>query len=370
MPRSLPARDLLLDLAIGAGLTIYLTAATSLDGGNAGWEIARDLAEGLAVACRRVWTLPALAVVMVVTAFNDLATWPYPLGLAIMLYTLAAEGYARHRVWLSAALGALVLLVPWPSTEEITWAVMIYLVPEMLLFSVAPVLFGLYAHELSQRAATNERQRKLEAERVREDERNRLANEIHDVVAHRVSLMVVHTGALKLAATDEKTRRTADLVRSSGRLALEELRELVRVLRSEESPPLQPMASLDKVEALVEEARGAGQEVRFVETGVRRKLPSTVERTAYRVVQESLTNTRKHASGAKVQVRLTWWDSRLEIEVANSPVVVEETGFPEGGHGLRSLRERVGLVSGNFTAGQTSDGGWAVHAFLPYGGGS
>jgi signal transduction histidine kinase len=370
LPRSLPVRDLLLDLAIGVGLTVYLTAATSMDGGNASWELARDLAEGLAVAFRRMWTLPALAVVMVVTAFNDLATWPYPLGLAIMLFTLAAEGYARHRVWISAALGALLLLVPWPASQEITWAVMVYLVPEMLLFSVAPVLFGLYAYELSQRAATNQRQRKLEEERIRAEERNRLANEIHDVVAHRVSLMVVHTGALKLAATDEKTRRTADLVRSSGRLALEELRELVGVLRSEETPPLQPMASLDKLASLVDEARAAGQLVALVEIGVPRKLPSIVERTAYRVVQESLTNVRKHAPGARVQVRLTWWDSRLEIEVSNAPVVVEETAFPEGGHGLRSLRERVGLVSGNFTAGQTSDGGWAVHAFLPYGGGS
>jgi signal transduction histidine kinase len=273
-------------------------------------------------------------------------------------------------VWISAALGAVLLLVPLPSDQVVTGPVMVYLVPEMLLFSVAPVLFGLYAHELSQRAETNERQRKLEAERIRAEERNKLANEIHDVVAHRVSLMVVHTGALKLAATDEKTRRTADLVRSSGRLALEELRELVGVLRSEGSPPLEPMASLDKLAVLVEEARGAGQLVEFTQTGEARKLPSIVERTAYRVVQESLTNVRKHAAGARVRIHLTWLESRLDIEVANGAVGMKASGFPESGHGLRSLRERVGLVAGTFMAGPARDGGWAVHASLPYGGGS
>jgi signal transduction histidine kinase len=370
LPRSLPTRDLMLDLTIGVGLTVYLTAATSIEGGDANWEIVRDLTEGLAVTVRRIWTLPALGAVMVVTAFNDLATWPYPLGLAIMLYTIAAEGFARRRVWLSAALGAILLLVPWPSSDEISGPVLIYLVPEMLLFSVAPVLFGLYANELSRRADTNERQQKLEAERIRAEERNRLANEIHDVVAHRVSLMVVHTGALKLAATDEKTRRTADLVRSSGRMALEELRELVGVLRSEDSAPLEPMATLDKLIPLIDEARTAGQFIVFSQSGEPRKLSSIVERTAFRVVQESLTNARKHAAGSRVQIHLTWLESGLDIEVTNSAVGTKASGFPKSGHGLHSLRERVSLVSGTFSAGPAGDGGWTVRASLPYGGGS
>jgi signal transduction histidine kinase len=233
------------------------------------------------------------------------------------------------------------------------------------------VLFGLYANELSRRAETNERQQKLEAERIRAEERNRLANEIHDVVAHRVSLMVVHTGALKLAATDEKTRKTADLVRSSGRMALEELRELVGVLRSEESAsPLEPTANLDKLVPLIDEARAAGQFIAFSQSGEARKLSSIVERTAYRVVQESLTNARKHAAGSRVRVHLTWTESGLDIEVSNGAVGTKALGFPKSGHGLRSLRERVSLVSGSFSAGPAADGGWAVHASLPYGGGS
>lgn len=375
LPRSIRSSALLLDLAIGAGLTVYLIAATSLSGIEYGWEFGRDLIEGVAVAIRRVWTIPALAAVMVVTAFNDLTTWPYPLGLAIMLYTVAAEDFPRWFCWAAAALGALILLLPWPSNQGVSWTVMIYLVPEMLLFTVAPVLVGLYSKArqtlmiaLSQRAVDADRRRRLEAERVRADERNRLANEIHDVVAHRVSLMVVHTGALKLAATDDQTRETADLVRSSGRLALEELRELVGVLRSDESAPLAPTATLANLPTLIGESRAVGTKVDFLSTGTTRKLATTVERTGYRVVQESLTNARKHAPGAAVVVEVGWEASTLDIRVANGPPDGPVSGFPESGHGLASLGERVGLVAGTFEAGPTEDGGWAVHASLPYGG--
>ncbi len=370
LPRRLPARDLLLDLAIGAGLTVYLMAAASLEGNNAHWEVTRDVAEGIAVALRRVWTVPALIAVIVITAFNDLNNWPYPLGLAIMIFTLAYQRAGKWLAWAGAGIGAALLLLPWPTDDRLSSGVLIYLIPEVLLFSLVPVLAGLYARSLSQRAADTERRQRLEEQRVRAEERNRLANEIHDVVAHRVSLMVVHTGALKLAATDEKTRKTADLVRSLGRLALEELRDVVGVLRSGQTPPLQPMASLGNLETLVEEERAAGQRVDFVQVGQERKLASTVERTAYRVVQESLTNARKHAPGSAVMVRLTWLTSTLEIEVRNGKATAKSAGLPEGGHGLRSLRERVGLVAGKLRAGPAGDGGWAVNVSLPYGGDS
>lgn len=370
LPRRLPSRDLLLDLVIGVGLTVYLMAATSLDPTSERWETTRDVIEGVAVSLRRVWTVPALISVLLVTALNDLTTWPYPLGLAIMLFTVAVHRQLARVAWAGSAVGAFVLLLPWPSDAKLTSGLLVYLVPEVLLFSVAPVLVGFYVRALFHRAAESQRRQALEAQRVRAEERNRLANEIHDVVAHRVSLMVVHTGALKLAATDEKTRRTADLVRSLGRQALEELREVVGVLRSEEAAPLRPMASLDKIAALVHEEREAGQRVEFVQVGQERKLSSIVERTAYRIVQESLTNARKHAPGAMVMVRLAWRESTLEIEVRNGKASAKNVGLPKGGYGLNSLRERVDLVAGQLRAGPAGDGGWAVTASLPYGGGS
>jgi signal transduction histidine kinase len=354
---------------------VYLIAATVITKDGWVWEILRDMFEGLAVAFRRIWTIPATILVLIATGYNDLAVWPYPLGVAIMLYTIASSDYPKWLAWVTAGVGVFFLILPWPSTIELTRDLAIYLVPEMMLFSVAPVALGLYTRErqrlistMQAREADAERQAKLEAARVRAEERSRLANEIHDVVAHSVSLMIVHTGALKLAATDERTRQIADLVRSSGHVALEELREVVSVLRTEDNAPLGPAPTLENLEALIEESRRTGLHIDFRTLGVPRKVSGSVERTAFRVVQESLTNIFKHAPGAAVRVDLTWHPSRLDISVRNDPPQQAPMNLPESGHGLRSLRERVGLLSGDFQAGPTNEGGWRVFASLPTGG--
>jgi signal transduction histidine kinase len=376
-PRRLPKYSLLLDLCIGAGLMAYLVTATAVTG-NEGWvwEIARDVLRGIAISLRRVWTIPATMIVLVAAGYNELTVWPYPLGVAVMLYTIAASDYPKWLAWAAAAVAVFFLLLPWPSEVELSADLAFYLVPEVLLFTVAPVAFGLYARErqrliavLQAREADAARQAKLEAERVRADERNRLANEIHDVVAHSVSLMIVHTGALKLAATDERTREVADLVRTSGHVALQEMREMVSVLRTEDNAPLGPVPTLDNLEPLIEESRSAGFYVDFQTSGVPRKVSGSVERTAFRVVQESLTNILKHAPGAAAQVDLTWRLSRLDITVRNDPPQRPPMDLPQSGHGLRSLRERVSLLSGDFQAGPTNEGGWRVYASLPIGGG-
>lgn len=355
---------------------VYLIAATVITKDGWVWDIGRDVCEGMAVALRRMWTIPATIVVLAATGYNDLAVWPYPLGVAIMLYTLAASDFPKWLAWVMSGIGVFFLILPWPSTIELSRDLAIYLVPEMLLFSVAPVALGLYTRErqrlivaMQAREADAARQAKLEAERVRGEERNRLANEIHDVVAHSVSLMIVHTGALKLAANDERTRQIADLVRSSGHVALQELREVVSVLRTDDSAPLGPAPTLTNLEPLIEESRSAGLQVDFQTLGVPRKVSGSVQRTAFRVVQESLTNIHKHAPGAAARVDVTWQQSRLDILVRNDPTQHAPMDLPESGHGLRSLRERVSLLSGDFQAGPTNEGGWRVHASLPIGGG-
>lgn len=374
--RRLPRRSLLLDLCIGLGLMVYLGSATVITRDGTAMETMRDVAEGVAVAVRRVWTIPATIVVLLATGYNDLAVWPYPLSLAIMLYTLAASDFPKRLAWVTAGIGVFLLLLPWPSEIELSRDLAIYLVPEMLLFSIAPVAFGLYVRErqrliatMQAREADARRQARLEAERVRAEERNRLANEIHDVVAHSISLMIVHTGALKLAATDERTRQIADLVRSSGHAALEELREVVSVLRTEDNAPLGPSPSLSNIGALVQESRAAGISIELQTHGVPRKVPGSVERTAFRVVQESLTNIHKHAPGATARVDLVWRPSRLDIIVRNDRPRRPPMLLPESGFGLHSLRERVSLLSGDFQAGPTAEGGWRVYASLPIGGG-
>ncbi|HEX6685927.1 MAG TPA: histidine kinase [Candidatus Limnocylindrales bacterium] len=355
---------------------VYLISATVLAEDGWGWEVLRDVCEGMAVAVRRIWTVPATVAVLAATGYNDLAIWPYPLGVAVMLYTIAASDYPQWLAWTAAGVGVFFLLLPWPSSIDLSTGLAIYLVPEMLLFSAAPVLFGLYTKErqrligtMQERESDERRRAELEAERVRADERSRLANEIHDVVAHSISLMIVHTGAMKLSATDERTRQMADLVRSAGHVALEELREVVGVLRMDDSAPLGPAPNLANIEALIDESRSAGAYVDFQVLGTPRKVSGSVERTAYRVVQESLTNLHKHAPGAPARVDIAWRPSRLDISVRNDPPSGAPMHLPESGHGLQSLRERVDLLSGQFEAGPTSEGGWRVYASLPTTGG-
>ncbi|WP_117213599.1 sensor histidine kinase [Allorhizocola rhizosphaerae] len=238
-------------------------------------------------------------------------------------------------------------------------------------------MFGLYTRQrqdlinsLRAQSETVLRQRSLEAERIRADERSRLANEIHDVVAHSVSLMVVHAGTLKLAATDARTRDIADRIRNAGRMALEELRDLVGVLRRGDVAPLSPAPSLANLGGLIEESRTAGTQIEFIVEGTPRKVSGAVERTAYRVVQEALTNARKHAAGAPVRVEVIWQPSCLDVTVRNGPPVRPAAPeFPHSGYGLESLRERVNLLSGGFNSGPTDEGGWSVNASLPTGGG-
>jgi hypothetical protein len=155
-PRGLPKYSLLLDLFIGAGLMVYLLSATAITKDGWAWESVRDICEGVAVAFRRMWTVPATIVVLAATGYNDLAVWPYPLGVAIMLYTIAASDLPKWLAWVAAGIGVFFLILPWPSRIELPREIAIYLVPEMLLFSVAPVALGLYARERQRLIATLE----------------------------------------------------------------------------------------------------------------------------------------------------------------------------------------------------------------------
>lgn len=376
LPRKLPWRSALFDVGFAAILMSYLL----LTAGRADFEFHEplwvDLLEGVAVAVRRMWTVPAAAAMLVVAGTSEVAHWPYPLGVGVLVFTVAAMRLSR---WISlgyATVAALLLIIPSPYAELArSWEAWSQITPEALLLTSVPLFAGLYSQQrqnlidsLRVQAKHSERQRRLEAERIRADERSKLANEIHDVVAHSVSLMIVHSGALKLAATDQRTREIADMVRSSGRLALEELRDLVGVLRQGDMAPLGPAPNLANLDALVDESRMAGSVVMVHSRGTPQKVSGAVERTAYRVVQEALTNTRKHAPGAPVRIDLTWYPSSLDISVRNDPPSGKAPEFPEGGHGIESLRERVSLLSGQFNAGPTAEGGWRVYASLPTGG--
>ena len=283
---------------------------------------------------------------------------------------LAAYGpfyYRRDRRAAFAAVGTLTLIVArvWePSASVITTGV--------LRTAVGPLL-ALYftaRHEVLQglrdRAERAEQQRHLLAEQARAEERARLAGEMHDVVTHRVSLMVLQAGALSITAKDEATRQAAEELRAAGCQALDELRDLVGILRTE--PDSDQAPSTPGLAALIAESTAVGTPAELVEDGDPGLASPVVGRTAYRIVREALTNARKHAPGAPVLVQIGYRESQVTVVVSNGPATRSagrELSATGSGFGLTSLRQRIELIHGTLRAGPTPDGGFRLEVVLP-----
>jgi signal transduction histidine kinase len=189
---------------------------------------------------------------------------------------------------------------------------------------------------------------------------------MHDVVTHRVSLIVLEAGALGLTAAEEPTRTAAERIRAAGCEALDELRDLVRVLPEpsarEEGP--RPLPDLGP---LVAAAGAAGNKVDVLEQGTRTPVAPAVGRTAYRMVQEGMTNLRKHAAGAPAQIRIRYESTGLTLTIRNgTPTTAPDAALAGtgSGTGLLGLRRRVELIGGTFQAGPGPDG-FELHAWLP-----
>ena len=236
----------------------------------------------------------------------------------------------------------------------------------LALLVVLPASYGLWTRSRSNMAEAEYEGR---AQQARSLERARIARELHDIVAHRVSLMVLHAGALELAAQDKRTAETADLIRNTGREALSELRQVLGILRGP-GTGTEPQPTLADLGRLIDRTRSTGVPIEFVTEGDPAPVPSTVERTAYRIVQESLTNIVKHAGSPQTRVTLRYLEDSLDVVVSNGPPTgpLNTHQIPKGGLGLIGLRERVQLLDGSFEAKQTTGGGFAVRANLPVGG--
>ncbi|MEU1387168.1 MULTISPECIES: histidine kinase [unclassified Nonomuraea] len=187
---------------------------------------------------------------------------------------------------------------------------------------------------------------------------------MHDVVAHRVSLMVLHAGALEVNAPDARTAEAAALIGGVGREALTNLREVLGVLRSPD-PVRGPQPTLADLDRLLDQSRALGIVVNRHDEGRPRPLPPTAERTAYRVVQEALTNVHKHAGDAETDVYVRYRPAELEVLVRNGSSAVADGDLPGSGWGLVGLRERVELAGGRLAAGPRDEGGFQVLAGIP-----
>ena len=226
---------------------------------------------------------------------------------------------------------------------------------------------------LRERAERLEAEQQRSAELAREAERRRIAREMHDVLAHRLSLLSVHAGALEFRpdAPAAEISEAAGVIRTSAAAALDELRQVITVLREDTASTEPPPPTLVRLPALLEESRAAGMSVRaHLDVAGTESLPAALGRTAYRVVQEGLTNARKHSPGAPVDVTVAGsGPGGLIVEVishSRSRAAATDMPAPAGaGAGLIGLAERLALIGGNLEHGARTDGDFVLRATVP-----
>jgi signal transduction histidine kinase len=314
----------------------------------------------------------------------DVETMVADFALLLIVYTVAAIG-ARWASRLALAMGlcaASVAQMRWYNDDVGVANNIAGAVFQTVPFALAWVLGDsmrtrrAYFTQLEERAARLEREREAQAKVAVAAERARIARELHDVVAHNVSVMVVQAdgAAYVIDAAPDQAKKALETISSTGRQALAEMRRLLGVLRTgehQEAGEYVPQPDVRQIEDLVEQCRGSGLPVDFKVEGTPRALPSGVELTAYRIVQEALTNTRKHGGpNAGASVRLVYFDDGLGVLVEDDGKgapheLYEEGGLDGQGHGLIGMRERVGMVGGTLDAGPRPGGGFRISALLP-----
>ena len=241
-----------------------------------------------------------------------------------------------------------------------------------IVFGVAWVVGFVLAQKLQEGTEAKERAERLEREREEQariavaEERARIARELHDIVGHSVSVMTVQAAGVRslLKPEQEREREALEIIEQTGREALAEMRRLVGVLRRpEEGPALAPQPSLEHVEKLVAQARESGLPVKLRVEGDPVQLPAGVDLTAYRLVQEGLTNAIKHARAENAEVIVRYGDGQVELTVSDDGAGDGEG--VKGGNGLVGMRERVSVYGGELDAGPRPEGGFRLHATLP-----
>jgi signal transduction histidine kinase len=330
---------------------------------------------GVSLFALRRAPLPVAAVAMILivaiaaVAGDDLQDFATPLFAVILVsWSLGARCAIEQAVagfaGVAAAMAFVATRLEGGFIREFPW---------MLLFFGAAWAAGVAVHRrleretaLVARAVVLEAERDELAEIAVAEERQRIARELHDVIAHSVSVMTVQAGAVRRLLTPEQERERAALetVEATGRQALTELRRLTGLLREQGAmPEFAPQPSMRTLGVLLSSVREAGFTVDLVVEGEPRELPPGVDLSAYRVVQEALTNALEFAGRAHTWVTVRWEKDELELEIANDGDV---DGVPNGaGHGLIGMKERVSLYGGSITSGPRQGGGFVVTAHLP-----
>ncbi|MFL5909027.1 MAG: sensor histidine kinase [Gaiellaceae bacterium] len=266
-----------------------------------------------------------------------------------------------RRFAFGAAYVAVVNLVPWTGAYSKANSTIFFGVVTLVVMLLVRRVLG----DRERRLALAERERDIAAREAVVEERARIARELHDAIAHNVSMMVVQAGAeRRTLAEASPTREVLETVEQIGRAALTEMRRLVGMLRSDGDDSLAPQPGLRDLEKLVTQVREAGLPVELQVEGDPRELPVGLELSAYRIVQEALTNALKHAGDAHATVRVAYGADSLELEIVDDGPG-DAAAVPSSGHGLVGMRERVALYGGRFEAARRASGGFAVRVLLP-----
>ncbi len=339
---------------VGAGATLF------------GPDTAVAAVGSLSLAVR--YRVPVVTVVVTVAAAIAVGAL---LPLLVMLFYLASRGWRA----LGCACAAVALAGNWfAQPEQLLWTTRAY--GPVLPFALVMVL-GLWVDSRRRLVASLTAQvdhlrieRELRAKQARLSERARIAAEMHDVLAHRLSLLALHAGALqrRAASLPEPVADRLALLRTTSTEALGDLRDVLGVLRDPDHPELQGqrVPGLRELPALFDEARAAGQEIEAVVEGTAAPLPASHRLAVHRLVQEALTNARKHAPGAPVHVTVRYGPPASTVEVRNRAGDPSPEGAPvSSGYGLVGLAERVTALGGRLDYGPAGGGGWSIAADIP-----
>jgi signal transduction histidine kinase len=379
-PRKRSTRDWIVDvfcfaIAVLGGLLVFSEAEPEMSETLAFYDLLGGAICCVALWWRRRWPV---GVALFMLPFGTYASSSAFAGL-IVLFTVAV--HRRFSIVAPVAAAALALypvyLALHPDDSTPAWVQFAF----AILITVAVVAWGMFVRarrqlvlSLHDRATRAEAEQQLRVEQARAHERARIAREMHDVLAHRISLLSVHAGALEFRpdAPPEEVARAAGVIRASAHDALQDLRTVIGVLRAEagNGDPEPPQPTLADVPALIEESRHAGMQVRFdcdlPDPGA---VPVVTGRSAYRIVQEGLTNARKHARGAAVEVTVEGSaGTGLTIEIRNRlPVgVAAASEIPGTGTGIVGLAERASLAGGRLEHGRTAAGDYRLWVWLPW----
>jgi signal transduction histidine kinase len=329
------------------------------------------------LALRRRFPIAVLAVVTAVTTIVavDQDSW-WPFAAFIALYSVGAHCTRRTAI-IAGAASILVLVAGVASDVDWTplgWNDIALMGGRLAPLAAAWILGdnirtrGAYLRAVEDRASQLEREQEAKARQAAAEEQTRIAREVHDVVAHNLSVIVVQATAADAVFNSDPTdaRRAIRAIGTTARQALDELRRVLGVIRIEEGrlPDFSPQPRLSRLEGLIEQVRAAGLEVDLEVGGNRRELPPALELSAFRIVQEALTNTLRHAGASHARVTLRFETDALDVEVVDdgTPSTGENGG---GGRGVIGMRERAAAFGGHVEAGPDPAGGFRVAARLP-----